>query len=284
MSTRRPNPVAAADGESRADIAGSAGRPRLRRGRIAFLILAIVACAGFTALGVWQLQRLAWKHELIARVDARIHADAVPAPARSAWPVITESDHEYLRVRVAGHWLGEQDIRVQAVTRLGAGWWLLHPLRADNGDIVLVNRGFVPGDGDGPVVAVGAGEDVTVTGLLRMDEPDGGFLRENDPLAGRWFSRDVQAIATANGLGAVAPYFIDADHVGAPGQWPAGGLTVTRFPDNHLPYALTWFTLALLSAWGVWRVLREPVGRRRTRSEDASSGALDRHNTGHGGG
>ncbi len=279
MSTRRPDPAAAAKGESRVDIAGPHGRARFRRGRIAFLILALFACAGFTALGIWQVQRLGWKHDLIARVEARIHADAVPAPAQSEWPDISENDHEYLRVRIAGQWLGDDDTRVQAVTRLGAGWWLLRPLRVDNGDIVLINRGFVPGAGNEPVMTVRADDRVVVTGLLRLDEPGGGFLRANDAAAGRWYSRDVQAIAEAQGLASVAPYFVDADHGGAPGQWPAGGLTVTHFPDNHLPYALTWFTLALLSAWGVWRLLREPVGRSRIRSEDAP-GAVDRHNTG----
>ena len=253
MSTRRPDPAAAANGESRVDIAGPHGRARFRRGRIAFLILALFACAGFTALGIWQVQRLGWKHDLIARVEARIHADAVPAPAQSEWPDISENDHEYLRVRIAGQWLGDDDTRVQAVTRLGAG--------------------------NEPVMTVRADDRVVVTGLLRLDEPGGGFLRANEAAAGRWYSRDVQAIAKAQGLASVAPYFVDADHGGAPGQWPAGGLTVTRFPDNHLPYALTWFTLALLSAWGVWRLLREPVGRSRIRSEDAP-GAVDRHNTG----
>ena len=44
-----------------------------------------------------------------------------------------------------------------------------------------------------------------------MTEPGGGFLRRNDPAAGRWHSRDVRAIAAARGLDEVAPYFIDAE-------------------------------------------------------------------------
>lgn len=274
MIARRPDPVAASN--------GTAARPLRtgpRRGRVAFLILALAACAGFTALGIWQVQRLAWKHALIERVEARIHADAIPVPVRADWSGVSEHTHEFLRVRVAGKWLGDDDTRVQAVTRLGAGWWLLRPLRGDDGDIVLVNRGFAPNGTDIAVVPVAAGEAVVITGLLRIDEPGGGFLRSNDPAAGRWYSRDVHAIATANGVASVAPFFIDADHALAPAQWPAGGLTVTRFADNHLPYALTWFTLALLSAWGVWRLLREPSGRARVASEDAA-GAVDRRNTG----
>ncbi len=92
----------------------------------------------------------------------------------------------------------------------------------------------------------------TVTGLLRITEPGGGFLRHNDPAAERWYSRDVQAIAAARGLADVAPYFIDAERAaagardGPPGPGP--GLTVLAFPNSHLVYAITWYALALMVA------------------------------------
>ena len=90
-----------------------------------------------------------------------------------------------------------------------------------------------------------------------MSEPGGGFLRSNDPTASNWYSRDVVAIAAARGLTDAPHYFIDADAAPNPGGWPKGGLTVLRFSDNHLVYALTWFALALLSLAGIWLVLRK---------------------------
>jgi surfeit locus 1 family protein len=87
---------------------------------------------------------------------------------------------------------------------------------------------------------------VTVTGLLRASEPGGGFLRANDPADGRWYSRDVAAIAEAEGVGPVAPYFIDAGATPNPRGLPVGGLTVVSFRNTHLAYALTWFALAAL--------------------------------------
>ena len=95
----------------------------------------------------------------------------------------------------------------------------------------------------------------------RATEPEGGFLRANDPAAGRWYSRDVAAIAKARRLGAVAPFFIDADAAPNPGGYPVGGLTVVAFRNNHLIYALTWFALAMLCAAAAVLVLRQP--RRR---------------------
>lgn len=215
----------------------------MKRG-FAALSLGLLAL-GFVALGVWQVERRAWKLRLIAAVGARANAAAVAAPL----VVDTERD-AYRRVRVTGRFVG-RDTLVQAVTARGPGFWALTPLVTQEGRTVLVNRGFVANDRR---IGRPAGT-VSLTGLLRITEPGGGFLRANDPAAGRWYSRDVAAIARARGLPMVAPYFIDADAGG--GGYPIGGLTVIAFRNNHLVYALTWFALAALSGYGLWRVLRE---------------------------
>ena len=221
--------------------------------------------AAFVALGVWQVQRLAWKTELIAQVDARIHAEAVPAPGPEAWPTVSRERDQYRRVVVRGVFLHDRETRVQAVTDLGGGAWVVTPMRTDRGFTVLVNRGFVPPERRDPATRA-AGQvsgPQTVVGLLRITEPGGGFLRRNDPDADRWFSRDVAAIAEARGLYDAAPYFIDADATADPGGWPRGGLTVIRFANSHLVYALTWFGMAALTLVGFGVFVRE---RRRRRA------------------
>lgn len=167
-------------------------------------------------------------------------------PAWEEW----SRDDAYTRVRTHGVYLHDRETLVQAVTEIGPGWWIMTPLRTNEG-IVIVNRGFVPREARDPASRSPVHGPVEVTGLLRATEPDGGFLRANAPAAGRWYSRDVQAIARAQGLTErVAPFFIDADATDTPGGYPAGGLTVVRFPDNHLVYALTWFGLSALSLAG----------------------------------
>lgn len=219
--------------------------------RLAFTLAAVLAFSGFVALGLWQLERRAWKHALIARVEQRVHADPVAAPAPAEWPQVSAARDEYRRVRVTGLWLHDADTLVQASTELGAGWWVMTPLRQADGTITLVNRGFVPAQGRerSPSAAGNPAGEVSVVGLLRLSEPGGGFLRRNDPAAERWYSRDVAAIAAARRLGRVAPYFVDAEHAPAGDtDAPVGGLTVLAFPDNHLVYALTWFALAAMVA------------------------------------
>lgn len=264
---------APASGARRAD---AAVRPP--RGPLALGLLAAAFGFGlllFAALGVWQVQRLAWKQDLVARIEARVHADPVSAPDAATWAASTPKEQEYRRVILQGQWLPGLDTRVQAVTEAGAGRWLLRPLRRDDGGVVLVNLGYVPEDWPVAPPAPGRAE---VVGLLRLSEPGGGFLRRNTPAAERWYSRDVDAIAAHRRLAGVAPYFVDADaasaaQAGAP--WPRGGLTVVRFRDNHLGYALTWFALALLVAGGGWRFALEEARIRRRRHPHGPEEPMD---------
>lgn len=246
----------ATDSQSRKERAESSSRARfVLTGALLFLV------AVFIALGTWQIQRLFWKLDLIDRVEARIHAPAMPAPARPDWDGISREKDEYRRVSVTGVFSHEKAALVQAVTELGAGFWVLVPMRLEDGSTVLVNRGFVPSgrrDRGARTNGEPAGT-VTVAGLLRMTEPGGAFLRSNDPAGDRWFSRDVAAIAAAKGLRDVAPYFIDADATANPGGLPIGGLTVVRFRNSHLVYALTWYALAAMSAAGAWLVYRRKI-------------------------
>ena len=219
---------------------------------MAALLLAAIGL--FVALGVWQVERRGWKLRLIAAVDQRVHAPPRSAPGPSAWRAVSADTAAYAHVRVRGVLLNERATSVQALTERGAGYWVLTPLRTDAGWTVLVNRGFVPPERR--TALGGPATPVTITGLLRITEPKGAFLRSNDPAAGRWYSRDVGAIARWRGLKDVAPYFVDADATPNPGGYPVGGLTVIAFPNSHLSYALTWFTLAALSLVGLVLLLR----------------------------
>jgi surfeit locus 1 family protein len=224
----------------------------MRRWRVPVItVVALLLFAALTALGVWQVQRLGWKRDLIARVDARVHAP--PAPFPTDWSGANGARDEYRRITLSGHFLHDHATLVQAMTVRGGGFWVMTPLASNRG-VVLVNRGFIPSRTAACARPPGV---VRIIGLLRMTEPGGGFLRRNDPAADRWYSRDVAAIARARALPApVAPWFVDAERTGNPDSLPIGGLTVIAFPDNHLVYALTWFILAAMVAGGYILLMR----------------------------
>ncbi|MPN34575.1 hypothetical protein SDC9_182069 [bioreactor metagenome] len=207
-----------------------------------------------------------------------MHATPITAPTAvpgkdgaQQWPQITAEQYEYQPVVVEGRWLADKTVFSQALTGLGAGFWVLTPVERADGSQVLVNRGFVPEKARTEVTSVAPGDPVRIQGLLRMSEPGGGFLRDNDAASGKWHSRDVQAIAAAMGLSNAAPYFVDQGipniHVNAPvnteasaatatGPWPRSGMTVVTFHNSHAAYIFTWYGLALMVLVAAWLVVR----------------------------
>ncbi|WP_428385376.1 SURF1 family protein [Nevskia ramosa] len=235
--------------------------------RFALLVGLALAFIGFVVLGSWQLERRTWKLALIERVETQLQAASLAAPGPATWDRIGRDD-EYRRVSISGRYRHDLETCTQAVTVRGPGCWVLTPLETVDGWLLLINRGFVdPAQRDRATRAEGQPDGiVAIDGLLRLSEPRGGFLRCNDPGQGRWYSRDVAAIAAARGLPAerVAPYFVDAS--GSVPGGPIGGLTVVRFRNSHLVYALTWYGLAALSLAGAWLAIR-PDQRRRSKAE-----------------
>jgi surfeit locus 1 family protein len=241
--------------------------PRLILAALALLLIVL-----FSGLGTWQVFRLQWKLDLIARVDARVHAVPVAPPDAARWAGITAESDEYRRVQVSGSYLYDLTTPVLALTEQGSGYWLLTPLCTIDGYIIIVNRGFIPAEpgartryapqraADMPC-ALGTRPLAQVTGLLRISEKGGAFTRSNDPAGNRWFVRDVAAIAAARGLpqALTAPFFIDAGAGQSPSDspdQPQGGLTVVSFHNSHLVYALTWYALALMVAGAWWWTAR----------------------------
>lgn len=249
---------------------------------IIWSLLALICFCSFIALGNWQVERRAWKHGLIQRIEDRIHAPAQAAPTRSAWPAVTAApdDFEYRRVQLDGELLYDKTSLVQATTVLGQGYWVMTPLRQSSGDIVFINRGFVPRAQANAAwrTETPDAQAVSITGLLRYPELKGAFLRNNDPAQELWYARDIAQLAQHHGLNqASAPYFVDAE-ARAPlppeltldppqrlpdEMLPVSGLTVVTFNDNHLSYLLTWYGLALMIACASAYVIREEYRLRR---------------------
>ena len=177
--------------------------------RSLFPVLLLVLFLAFVALGTWQVQRRAWKLDLIERVEQRVGAPPVPLPPPADWPAVSASSHEYLPVTAQGQWLPEKTVLAQALTELGSGFWVMTPLQLADGTQVVVNRGFVPQEQRAQWLATplpaSAPTTATIQGLLRMSEPDGGFLRTNAPAEQRWYSRDIAAMGRALQLPQVAP-------------------------------------------------------------------------------
>ncbi len=209
--------------------------------------LTLCMLALLVGLGLWQIQRLAWKEGLIAEIETRTKAP--PVDLQSALATARAGDVSYTRIKAEGRFLNDKERYLFAVADGTVGWDVITPLMTADGEALLVNRGFVPDALRDPSTRQAGEPDgtITVTGLARTPETQGSFTPENDPARNRWFWRDLSGMAASMFPGEsvkVAPFFLDAEKSDLPGGWPLGGQTRLDLPNNHLQYAITWFALA----------------------------------------
>ncbi|THJ32263.1 SURF1 family protein [Lampropedia aestuarii] len=248
--------------------------------RLGLVIFFIINTVIFSCLGLWQVQRLGWKTDLMARLDTLVHAAPQAAPMPEQWPQLSQEANEYTPVQLQGQWLSDKEVTVYANTELGPGYWVMTPLLVSSSDtantpttVVWINQGFIPTEQRRTPRNTNAtpGQTIQVAGLLRWPEKANLFLRENVPAEDRWYRRWPDELSQARGLQqATAPYFVDAYATGAGQEWPRGGMTQIQFSNNHLSYAITWFVLALLNIAALVYVLVFDGKRQRstsTRSE-----------------
>ncbi|HUO55669.1 MAG TPA: SURF1 family protein [Rhodoblastus sp.] len=244
------------------------------RRHLILLVWVFIGVAALSGLGVWQLRRLAWKEDLLARIATRRDAPPVPLPPPAEWPNLKPQNYDYRHVRLRGIFDHARESYLFRASATGAasggpGYEVITPLKLESGGWVFVNRGFVPDQLKDPARR-SAGEvagEVEVVGLMRGPESRNQFTPPDEPVKNLWFTRDPAALAAHWGL-AAAPFSVDADATPNPGGWPEGGATVMNIPNNHLSYALTWFALAAtllaVAAAFIWRKERPvtpPDGR-----------------------
>ncbi|KQO92803.1 MAG: SURF1 family protein [Methylobacteriaceae bacterium] len=231
-------------------------------------LAALVCLAILLSLGTWQLARKSEKEALIARIIERSHAEPPAAPPPFAeWDAKAD---EFSRVRTRGTFLHDQETLVHGLApgepgRALQGFYVITPLKRDDGTTILINRGFVPTELKRPEdrAAGQVSGAATVTGMLRASETRTLFVPESDPKREAWFTRDIPGISAARNLANVAPYLIEADATPNPGGWPRGGQLRVDLPNNHLQYAFTWFGIAacLIGVFSVfaWKRLYDPA-------------------------
>jgi surfeit locus 1 family protein len=223
------------------------------------------------SLGNWQVRRLAWKEDLIARASVRPNEPVQDLPSATDWPDFDVEAGEYRPYRLTGRFLHYEEALV--FTSLpdpkgkfgGPGFWVVTPFMPEGGGTVLVNRGFAPQGRHLPAERGESASDkpVSVVGLMRPDESRGLFTPADRPDENIFYARNVESIGVAKGLLVpVAPFTIDlVASETPPGGLPQAGETRMTFANNHLQYAMTWYGLAavLLAVFAAYvrTVLRE---------------------------
>jgi len=233
-----------------------------RGGAIAATAFTLVCLVILIGLGVWQLERKAWKENLIATMTERFDAAPRDLPPRADWPGLVPDKDEYRRVRFSAEFIAGEEALVYAAGSgvrpdvKGPGYFVFAPARLPDGSIIVVDCGFVPPDRKDPSTrAQGQPRGtVDIVGAMRWPESRGLFTPADDPKANVWYLRDTSAMAQAKKWGAIAPFYIDQEAPIPPGGLPLPGKLAVHLPNNHLQYAVTWFGLALglAGVYAVW--------------------------------
>lgn len=218
------------------------------------LLLGIVGAAVLLSLGVWQLQRLAWKEGIIAEIEARIGADPVPLPD-SPNP---ERDR-FLPVTATGTITDEELDVLVSVKQAGPAYRIISAFETEGGRRILLDRGYVPDEAkDDPRPPV---RGVTVTGNLHWPDEIDRWTPEPETDRNIWFARDVPRMAEALDAEPVMIILRDtseADPAATPLPIDTAGI-----PNDHLEYAITWFGLAAvwvgMTAFLLWRIRQRTV-------------------------
>jgi surfeit locus 1 family protein len=223
-------------------------------------IFTALMVALLATLGVWQLRRLAWKEALIAHVETRAAAAPAQLPERAAWAAMRPDDYDFLHARASGRYDLSREALIFSAPPQGAGvepgYRIVTPFRLDEGGTILVDRGFLPlsrraddtrrHEPEGPL---------TLTGVLRRPQARNIFTPADSPQTGLFYTSDPAAIAAFLTEPEAAPFTLELDPpaagapLAAPGTPRAYGRNV-ELTNNHLSYAVTWFSLAVATLGG----------------------------------
>lgn len=213
-------------------------------------LIAGCGVAVLCALGLWQLERLAWKSALIETLEHQLAEPPVPLPA----DLTGAPSLDFRRVTASGRLVGDRVLYLTAGSPTGrAGLRALAPLRlADRDEALLVDLGWLPINRKDEALALPGGE-LRLDGVLRAPEPPNWLTPVNDPLRNAWKWLDLPAMAAALDLPAVAPVMLRAERIDAADGTPvlAGlerGPATAELRNDHLQYAVTWFALAAAMA------------------------------------
>lgn len=242
-----------------------------RRGNAAgFGIFTLFLVVVFTGLGFWQLQRRVEKHALIAALDERLAAAPEPLPPPTQWASLRPASDEFRRVTFTATYARQPDAMVFSSGSgirddiSGPGTWTFLPARLDSGETIVVNAGFVQNtmqdraQQDRAVAPLITGSPVQMTGYLRFAEAAGSLTPKENPDKRLWFVRNHLAMAQTLGWGdggkPVAPFYVDLESPMPASGVPKPGPLKVNLKDDHMQYAITWFSLAgaVLIAFALW--------------------------------
>ena len=223
----------------------------MNRSVVFAVVLGLAGCGVLMSLGIWQMQRLAWKEGIIARAEAMM---AEPPVALSA--VLDPVADRYRAVKVSGWYTGQEAQVLTSLRDGGPGFLVIAAFEVADGRRILVDRGYVP---EVDKIAPRAARAAEVVGNLAWPDDMTSGTPPYDATRAIWYGRDLAGISAQLGT---EPVMIIARQDTGDGVF-AQPVTTEGFRNDHLNYAITWFSLAAvwagMTVYFLWRIRARTV-------------------------
>ncbi|MEM9344382.1 MAG: SURF1 family protein [Pseudomonadota bacterium] len=220
---------------------------------IAPVLIGVVGVAILVALGIWQVQRLAWKEGVLADMDARMTGDPVALP-----DVVDREEHSLLSVKVAGR-ITDEELHVLTTANGGPAFRVITAFETEDGRRLLLDRGLVD---DSAKEAPRAPVEATVVGNIHWPDEKDSWTPDPDLGKNIWYVRDVDMMSAE--LATEEFMLITRRTTEAEPPVTPAPVNTAGVPNDHLQYAITWFSLALvwigMTLYWILRIRRGPEG------------------------
>jgi len=204
------------------------------------LIFSSLAMIILLSLGTWQLERLRWKSHIISTMNKHISL----SPREINASVMNDiKNYNYRRIKLEGTYIYNKNITIYSKVLNGkVGRHLIIPFKTKFG-YILINKGFIPKDYNIDVAFAEKAKNISINGIVKFQQNINYFTPKNNLITNEWYYINLDEISKFLNIPLMDFYLIEEDNPKE--RYPVGSQYNLKVPNDHLQYAITWFSLAI---------------------------------------
>lgn len=190
------------------------------------------------SLGIWQIQRLSWKQELIEKLEKNLELEAL-----TSIQINNLDEQEFRVLREKGYYDFTHEMEVLHQTYNGKlGTYAITPFKANSGKVFLVNRGWTEYEHK----HTNPQGEVEVFGVIRKSPRQGNFALQNEPQKNLWYNIDLEQMSKVAG-GTETDFYIElkSESDESPKNYPYPLPKKIQVYNEHVQYIITWFGISI---------------------------------------
>jgi len=202
------------------------------------LIYSSIAIIILVSLGTWQLERLRWKTDILTSMKTSL---SLPPLEISNDIIKNINNYSYRQIQLTGSYLYTNHFTIYSkVLNKKVGKHLVIPFKTQYGTI-LVNRGFIPKDYKIP--GSSETEIIKINGIVKFQQSINYFTPQNNIFKNEWYYINIDEVSEYISVPLLNFYIVEENNIDE--EYPVGSQYNINIPNDHLQYAITWFSLAL---------------------------------------